>query len=460
MSKVEHLVVLMLENRSFDCMLGHLYPKSDAFDGVAGDEANPWHKPDGTVDSISVWNDHGMSPETACIPDPDPGEWFDDMNTQIFGLNGTSADPATMSGFVDDYMRQPEAERAYPKAVMHVFTPRQVPVISRLATAFGVSDRWFASAPCETWPNRFFAHTGSARGWVNNVHPHFPQVLPCWLPSIFRRLGKHGRSWKIYFHDMPQAAALLDLWTRLLTHFRLFEEFLADARNGQLPNYSFIEPRYFPSLQRNCVPNDGHPPHNVVYAEQLIAAVYNAVRQAPTWDKTLLLITCDEHGGCFDHVPPPPAVSPGGPYPDGFYFDRYGVRVPAVLVSPYIPQGSVIRPPAAADGKAGHPFDHTSILATLQTLFALGPALTPRAAVAPDLLFALTLETPANHGPAAIEAPRIAPSSEHVRALARAPRNHHQRSLRHPLILLPGLLAQAAGHFHHARRLRADRSTP
>ena len=452
MRKVEHVVVLMLENRAFDGMLGHLYRKSDAFDGLNGDESNPWHKPDGSVERVAIWNHRGMPPETAWIPDPDPGELFDDINMQIFGLAGARGNEPTMDGFVDNYMRQPRAARpADPRSVMHAFAPEQVPVVSGLARAFGVSDRWHASAPCQTWPNRFFAHTGTAGGWVNNERSRFPYRMPRFMPSVFRRLGAKGCSWKIYFHDVPQAATLFDLWVKIPTHFRLFEaEFDQDARAGRLPNYSFIEPRYYPSRLLNLMPNDQHPPHDVVYGEQLIAAVYNAVRNAPTWDRTLLIVTYDEHGGCFDHVPPPAAVSPGGRYPDAFAFDRYGVRVPTVVISPHIPPGSIVRPAPSPDGGPAYPFDHASIVATLHKLFDLGPAPTARVAAAPDLLSALTLEEPENQGPACVTAGPVEPSREAVRKVAKRPRNHHQRSLR-SIALLPGAAAKAAAHFHHVK---------
>jgi len=170
------------------------------------------------------------------------------------------------------------------------------------------------------------------------------------MPTIFRRLGKYGYSWKIYFHDIPQTISLFDLWAKIPTHFCQFEaEFERHCRIGRLPNYSFIEPRYFPTFFSDKMPNDQHPPHNLLYGEQLIATVYNAVRNSPLWPRTLLLIVYDEHGGAFDHVVPPSAVSPGGPYPDGFRFDRYGVRVPAVIVSPYVAPGSIIRPPPGPD---------------------------------------------------------------------------------------------------------------
>jgi phospholipase C len=144
---IEHVVVLMLENRSFDCMFGKLYPKGPGFDGLSGRETNPYHKPDGTVEQLPVWNDEDMDPVSACIPDPDPGELFtEDMNVQLFGLDGTpNDDPPAMTGFVDNYVRQPPTDAPHdPRAVMHYFTPKQVPVISTLAKAFGVSDQWHA----------------------------------------------------------------------------------------------------------------------------------------------------------------------------------------------------------------------------------------------------------------------------------------------------------------------------
>ena len=248
--------------------------------------------------------------------------------------------------------------------------------------------------------NRYFLHAGTAGGWVNNERSHFPYRWPRVLPTIFRRLDRHGYSWRIYFHDLPQAATLVDLWPKIPTRFCLFEdEFAHHAQGGRLANYSFIEPRYYPSRWRQALPNDQHPPHDPRHGDSLIAKVYNAVRAAPTWERTLLVVVYDEHGGCFDHAPPPPAVSPGGPYPDGFRFDRYGVRVPAVIVSPFVKPGSVVRPPAAADGGRATPFDHCSIQATLHKLFDLGPPLTPRVAAAPDLLSALTLAAPENGGP-------------------------------------------------------------
>jgi phospholipase C len=432
---INHVVVLMLENRSFDCMLGRLYPDRKDFDGLPasgpGNRTNVWSK---TGQVCPAWNDPELTAQTACIPNPDPGESFDDIHEQIHG--NPPAGP-TMSGFVDNYMTQPgTGPAADPSPVMHYFTPDQVPVISTLAKAFGVSDRWFASAPCQTWPNRFFAHCGTAGGYVNNS----PAKLPFTMPTIFNRLDEVKQSWRIYFHDFAQAATLSSLWADAITHFHGFDTFLSDATAGNLPAYSFIEPRYYPDLLNTKLANDEHPPHNVAYGERLIAQVYNALRaNEAAWKQTLFIITYDEHGGCYDHVPPPPATSPDALNYDGFAFGYYGVRVPAVICSPYVPAGSVIRP-------AGERFfDHTSISATLHQLFRTR-FLTARDEAAPDLLSALS-DWPDNLGPAQIEPPPLPPASaDDVAKAAAAPPNDLQTSLAQAASQLPTGTANVAAH--------------
>jgi phospholipase C len=423
---IRHVVVLMLENRSFDAMLGALYQSGEAFDGLTGTETNTWHKPDGTTEEVPAWKSPEMTPADARVPDPDPGEAFTDLNAQIFGLNGAGP---PMGGFVDNYVRQaPHAgdPPADPAAVMHYFTPDQLPAISRLARAFGVSDRWHAAAPCQTWPNRFFAHAATAGGYVNNAPVHFPYTME----TVFNRLDSVGRAWKVYFHDIPQAATLARLWLDVPGHFRLYEEnFARDARAGTLPAYSFIEPRYFTDTLRGLMPNDQHPPHDVSHGEALIASAYNAVRSGPGWRNTLLIVTYDEHGGCFDHVPPPAALSPDLLRHDGFAFDRFGVRVPAVIVSPWIKPGSVVRPNGAV------PFDHTSVIATLGKLFGFAP-LTKRDAAAPDLLGALTGDG-TNDGPDSITVDEATHTAVQVAASAARPPNGMQDALNKAAPLLP-----------------------
>jgi phospholipase C len=427
---IEHVVVLMLENRSFDSMLGMLYPSDGTFDGLTGQETNI-HA--GQI--VSVWKSSSLDSTAACIPDPDPGELFADMNEQLFG-QPTQPLAGPMSGFATNYMAQPKSDPPREaRAVLHYLMPDQVPVISTLARAFGVCDQWFASAPCQTWPNRFFVHAGTCRGYVNNSK--FPIPFPA--PSIFRRLSDAGMSWRVYFHDVPQSLLLGDIWLEAPLRYRGFSQFLVDAHTGALPSYSFIEPRYFANALLRSMPNDEHPPHNVLFGEQLIASVYNALRAAPTWKKTLLVIIYDEHGGCYDHVLPPQAIPPDSCRQDGFDFSRYGVRVPAVIVSPYIPAGSRIRVAPQDQVLAGTatPFDHTSILATLRKLFALGTPFTARDKIAPDLLSQLSLNVPSNDGPDNVIPPNVSVSTSDVAARASALPNHMQTALAQMAASLP-----------------------
>jgi phospholipase C len=438
--KIEHIVVLMMENRSFDSLVGGLYPKSARFNGISGSESNPWQ---GQKD-IKIWcNEEGVDNASMTIPDPDPGELWNDINTQLFGLDAQANNQSPpMNGFVNNYMRQNQnSSKEYsPAAVMHYYTPSQVPVISQLARQFAVCDQWFASAPCQTWPNRFFVHTGTAQGYENNSPVHFPYLMD----TIFNRLQSAHKSWGIYYHDFPQSIALTKLWDHL-DHFHSFDNFLEQAAKGSLPAYSFIEPRYFPGIK---LPNDQHPPHNVGLGEQLISQVYNTLRKAPTWSKTLFILTYDEHGGCYDHAPPPLAVPPDNHPTTPFAFDRYGIRVPAVIISPYIRPGTILR--SVANGDLPHhgppyPFDHTSIIAAVRKCFNLQAPLSHRDAVAPDLEICLNLENPDNN-PATIEAlPYAMTSAELERAMA-APMNDMQVALHHTAAHLPDSQEEAGEH--------------
>jgi phospholipase C len=417
LDQIEHVVVLMLENRSFDCLLGKLYPASADFDGLTGNESNP----DAHGNPVQVWNSPGTDPAAMTIPTPDPGELWVDMNTQLFGTQTVPAPPMpTMLGFVKNYLAQATPGHAFEaKTVMHYFMPDQLPVISGLARQFAVCDRWFASAPCQTWPNRFFVHTATANGYENNSPLHVPFPYP--MTTIFNRFELAGRDWRIYFHDIAQTHTLAKLLP-LADKFQFYKAFRDDARTGRLPAYSFIEPRYFTLVTE--LPNDMHPPHNVTLGEQLIADVYNSLRSGPAWTKTLLVITYDEHGGCFDHAPPPAAVPPSATATSPFNFDRYGVRVPAVIVSPWIKPGTILRPPGAV------PYDHTSVIATLRKRWPdLGDPLTNRDKAAPDLGNALTLDTPNNLGPEHIEALPYTPTPAEVAFAQAMPLNGMQHAL-------------------------------
>ncbi len=416
LNQIEHVVVLMLENRSFDNLLGKLYPAAADFDGLTGNESNQ----NGPT-PVKVWNNPGTDAASMTIPTPDPGELWTDINSQLFGVpDPVSGAIPDMLGFVANYLAQATAGHAFAaETIMHYFTPDQVPVISTLAKRFAVCDRWFASAPCQTWPNRFFVHTGTANGYQNNSPLHIPFPYP--MTTIFNRLENAGKDWRIYFHDIPQTKTLAKLLL-LAGKFQFYAQFRDDARAGKLPAYSFIEPRYFTLFTQ--LPNDQHPPHNATLGEQLIADVYNAVRSGPAWKKTLLVIIYDEHGGCYDHVPPPRAVPPSTTPTSPFNFDRYGVRIPAVIVSPFIQAGTKLR----ASGPI--PFDHTSVIATLRKRWPeIGPPLTERDAAAPDLDCVLTLANPDNDGPDHIDALPYTPSPSEVAFAQAMPLNGMQHAL-------------------------------
>ena len=321
MPDIRHVVVLMMENRSFDSMLGRLRHPDPLFDGLAGNEFNLWKGA-----PVRVWNAPGTDERVMKMPDPEPHQRFTDVNEQIFGrARPGPGDRPDMSGFVSNYMRDPEGRD--PAAVMHGFRPEQVPMISSLALNFGVSDRWHASTPNQTWPNRFFAHAGTAAGKLNNGDYNYSFRHK----TIFNRMTEKGRTWRVYYGDMAHAKVLRSLWGLPDNFHEFHPAFFEDAESGNLPNYSFIEPRYF-SLYGS--PNDQHPPHNVARGDRLIAKCYDALRNGPGWSRTLFIITYDEHGGLYDHVPPPEAVPPDDMTSPHFGFDRYGVRVPAVVVSP------------------------------------------------------------------------------------------------------------------------------
>jgi phospholipase C len=239
--------------------------------------------------------------------------------------------------------------------------------------------------PTETLPNRAFACAATSQGHMDDKTHTFT------CPSIFGLLGSHQLGWSIYGYDSEPLTKsnFPDISSAPASHFGLFTDFTAAAAAGTLPPFTFLEPSWSSSG------NSQHPNYNVALGEQLIHDVYQALRSGPGWAQTLLIITYDEHGGCYDHVPPPAGATPpdGSAGEFGFDFTRYGVRVPTVLVSPLIPAGTVFRVPAGSV-----PLDHTSILKTVQQRWGL-PALTRRDAAAPGVGDVLSLATPRTDDP-------------------------------------------------------------
>ncbi|KIH83118.1 alkaline phosphatase family protein [Pseudomonas batumici] len=396
MNQIEHVVVVMLENRSLDTMLGWLYPSDSPpshvlpttsapqFDGLRPGMFNP--RSDATpARHIAVTpNASGFQ-----IPDPDPQETFANVTYQLFRDGPVSPDNTPPMGFVDNYAT---TETPNPDQIMQCYSPAQLPVLAQLARAYAVSDAWFASVPSQTWPNRAFVHAGTSNGHVDNGTP--PDPFAWNVPTIFNVLESIGCSWSVYSDTIltPSLTRTMfpKLWDPVLNpHFRGFSAFLDACQTHSLPRYSFIEPSFLSD------PNDQHPPHDVQAGEAFLYSIWKAVSTSPGWNQTLLVITYDEHGGCFDHVTPPfNAVPPDqarSAEGNGFDFRRFGVRVPTVVISPYIQAGTVFR-----SDTSSAPYDHTSILATLRDWVGI-PAknmlTSKRIAAAPTLNQLLTLST-------------------------------------------------------------------
>ncbi len=405
-SVIQHVVVLMLENRSFDHMLGYMKAEIPALDGIDGTQWNPEDASNPVV-RVLASNDAGYLDLVA-----DPSHWTPDVLDQVYSVYKCSTTPPNLPAvgpnmsFVSNYSYRNDNSLPAAHKIMRCFSPEKLPALSAVAREFTVCDAWYSSLPGQTWPNRMFAHAATSDGHIDN------KLYDYDINTIYQLLEDGGRSWKIYFHDIPQALALKRLRVDVFkSRFQLFQEFLSDARNGSLPTYSFIEPRYFEFAFKRA--NDQHPNHDVSLGDVLIADVYEAVRNSPLWDQTLLLIVWDEHGGIYDHAFP---RQPRVPCPDGkassdppFNFDLIGVRVPAIMVSPYVSKGAVDHTQ----------YEHASIPATVRKLFGLGGPLTQRDAAASTFEGILTLDTPRTDTPAQL--PRIAAAASQAAHGAKLP---------------------------------------
>ena len=409
---MDHIVVVLFENRSLDNVLGRLYGPGDGktFEGVIGKElSNP----------IPEWAEHGAERKVVPYhvttdmdsPNPDSGEEYFHTNTQLFNtlddhnrfkIGEGASEPwnapapgttPTMSGFVTDYIstftgevgRQPTYDEY--AQIMTGYTPEQLPVLSGLARDFGVFDHWFSEVPSQTFMNRSFWTAATSSGLVVN------SASAKWMTkntaeTVFERLEAHGKTWKVYVAEpMPLSITgfihFPRLQERLATHFVPLEEFVKDAAAGTLPDLSWIEPDmasghndYHPAYGRSFIGGDldigFDPPSSMLGGEALLQRIYDAYRSMTgpsgtnVWN-TALLIGWDEPGGTYDHVPPGPVPPPeeGAPPGElGFRFDRSGYRVPAIMVSPWVnPARSTTRstgtpllsPPSAKCGASVSP---------------------------------------------------------------------------------------------------------
>ncbi|KAL2941990.1 Non-specific phospholipase C2, partial [Bienertia sinuspersici] len=353
-----------MENRSFDHMLGWMKKLNPQIDGVTGSESNRVNLSD-PGSPVIFYND------TAHYKvDPDPGHSFQAMREQIFGSGQAGSDPARMNGFAQQaYTINKSMEMA--RHVMNGYKPEMVPVYKALVQEFAVFDRWFASVPSSTQPNRLFCSFSYFGGATS-----YPQR------TIFENLESEGHSFGIYYQNIPATLFYRNL--RKLKHITKFLPygtfFKRHARQGKLPSYVVVEQRYTDTKAEPA--NDDHPSHDVYQGQMFVKEVYETLRASPQWNETLFLITYDEHGGFYDHVPTPVSGVPSpdgivGPEPFLFKFDRLGVRVPTIAVSPWIKKGTVVH-----KAKGPYPtseYEHSSIAATVKKIFNLStPFLTKR----------------------------------------------------------------------------------
>jgi phospholipase C len=393
LGNIQNVVQLMLENRSFDQMLGYLYtdrnnvaPSGQKYDGLTGSESNP----DDSGKEIKVYPITPSSDHSYLMPGADPGEGYYNTNQQLYGTQHPKAgDKPTNRGFVQNFKSAIASDLAKgykdtltgtsPDEIMGMYSPEALPVMSALARGYAVCDRWFASVPTQTIPNRAFAGAATSQGRLDN----HVKVFTC--PSIFGRLSDKNLGWAIYGYSSSPMTRMdfPDTMHADASHFGHFSDFKKRAAAGTLPPYTFLEPNW------GATGNSQHPNYDVAAGEQLIHDVYYALSKGKNWKNTLLLITYDEHGGNYDHVAPPstavPPDSTVGEF-DNFDFTRFGVRIPALLISPRIEAGTVFR------AKKGE-IDHTSVLRTIEKRWNLN-SLTERDKTSPDLGDVLTLATP------------------------------------------------------------------
>jgi phospholipase C len=408
MPQIKNIVFLMLENRSLDNLLGWLYEKSNPehvfpldsrkdYDGLqTGSHSNPEpNNPEQLVPVTKItdirwremlnnqWGVPYYDPWEALKAYPnDPRQVYDNWqgvmnqfygNSQIIpGLPVTKDGHPAMQGFLQDYYA------SYMKAwkgrdILWTYGPEQLTTINSLARNFAVSDRWFCSLPSETNPNRAYSLCGTSLGqedngpWLLFKNPHVPQQYN--TDTLFNRLTTQGKSWKLYYSDVwvtdPDLSYTEYTFSQIPHgHSADLNTFYNDASAGTLPDFSYIEPHW---TGLTAVGDDYHPPSFVCPGESFLLRVFTALRSSPQWQDMLFIVTFDEHGGTYDHVPPPgTAINPDGKISEnGFKFDQYGARVPTLLISPYIPKGTVFRARKPPETLLEPPFDHTSFVKTV-----------------------------------------------------------------------------------------------
>ena len=368
---LKHIVVLMMENRSFDHMLGGLKKKDPRINGLTGNESNP----DAQGNKVKVSDTADYRGQLG----HDPDHHFPGVDVQIYGGAAFAPDRVpNMEGFIKSYSTQGTSAKES-RAIMNYFSPEKIPVLTTLATEYALFNGWFASIPGPTICNRAFAHYGTSFGNVDMNMFLVSDADRAKIPSIYQRMKNGGHSAKLYYFDEPSSTMEIVNLIKDQSFFATFDQFLADCKSGNLPEYSLIEPNYSDHPGPGggqILANDQHPDHHVLAGDNFIGQVYNQIRSIPDlWQSTALLIAYDEHGGLYDHVVPPGCTPDGFQATDAatnvpgltFKFDRLGIRVPAILISPWIPRGTIVAGPEDAANQ--RIFEHASIPATVTKHF-------------------------------------------------------------------------------------------
>ena len=358
MVNIKKVVVLMLENRSFDHMLGNLKSLNPEINGClpgGGNKAcsNPGSSGDVEVTLNAVYSSadpsHSVSATSAQIYNSDPATNF-------------PTTPPTMKGFVHNFATVMKNDTIGAK-IMDCFDHVNVQAISNLSMEFALFDGYFASVPGPTMVNRAYAASATSHGMSTND----PLTIGLGLPqkTMFTQLLDMGLDYRVYFDDFPSLLAFKELRREhTLPRFSRMAKFYKDVASDTLPQLSWLEPGYFDVFDKPA--SDQHPNHDVSLGDKMIGDVYTALRSSTSWNETAFIITYDEHGGFFDHVPPPTENVPNpdslnNTLNDPFNFTRLGVRVPMIVVSPLVEKGSVVH---AAPSSAGQ-YEHSSIIATV-----------------------------------------------------------------------------------------------
>jgi phospholipase C len=391
----EHIVVVMMENHSFDNLLGALSRSGQpGADGLHFNHAG-----------VALNSNPGESGPVSSFPFPSTAQGPD--VTQTWNATHEQIDGGKMDGFIRS------VNSIEP---MGYWTEEVLPFAYSLARTFTLANRWFCSAPCQTYPNRRFLMAATAYGDIA-TNDESLQDPPPPNGTIFDRLHAYGISWRNYFTDLPQTAIIPSIIEKYPTNLAPYPQFLLDCATGNLPAVSFVDPEFgvlsdigaplttVPGLaalgaKLEATGGDEEAPQDLSYGESWAYTTIKAVLDSPAWPRTLLIYTYDEHGGYYDHVSPPAAIAPDsispalGPNEIPGGYDIYGPRVPAVVVSPY----------SKPNATTNVIHDHTSVLATIEAKWNL-PALTYRDANAATVLDFLDVGRAAFLKPPTITAP-------------------------------------------------------